>query len=328
MTASTPGPGRSVRCSDTARERCDPLVGTAAPARRWFLIEHPGPWRIDAFAGSGIQADIQQRIVDAARAGGARILLIRRPGRRVQQSSRAWAVISHDGPSHWGSWEADGDLLAAIEPLSAPAQSAPAQSAPVPSFEPPDSRADDPSNQALLICAHGVHDACCAIRGRPVAAALADRWPAATWECSHVGGDRFAANLVVVPDGIYYGGLDPDTAVDVVAEHLAGRVSARHLRGVSTAIPLAQAAIAAVHERYGPAGPRDVGVDGILPGDDGHWLVQLRAAAPLPMSLVATLAVGQRPAAKLTCRAQMDSAVNQFDLVDLVVTQHESSEQA
>ena len=45
----------------------------------------------------------------------------------------------------------------------------------------------------LLVCTHGVHDTCCAVRGRPVAAALARRWPEATWECSHVGGDRFAA---------------------------------------------------------------------------------------------------------------------------------------
>ena len=65
----------------------------------------------------------------------------------------------------------------------------------------------------LLVCTHGVHDTCCALRGRPVAAALAARWPGQVWECSHVGGDRFAPNVVVLPDGFYYGNLDPETAV-------------------------------------------------------------------------------------------------------------------
>lgn len=287
------------------------MAGTAAPARRWFLIEHPGPWRVDAFAGSGIRSDIQQRIADAARAGSARILLVRRPGRRVLKSSRAWAILSHDGSSRWGEWKADDDLLAAVDPLSAPQ----------PTIDSPatGAAAANPRDQVLLVCAHGVHDACCAIRGRPVAAALAVHWPETTWECSHVGGDRFAANLVVIPDGVYYGGLDPESAVEVVAEHLAGRVSAPYLRGVSTDIPLAQAAIAAVHARFGPAGARDVTVASIRRAGDGNWLVQLRAAAPLPASLIATLAVGRRPAAKLTCRAQLDWAAHEFDLLDLVV---------
>jgi hypothetical protein len=47
-----------------------------------------------------------------------------------------------------------------------------------------------------LVCTHGRHDACCAVRGRPVAAALAAAYPERTWECSHIGGDRFAANVV------------------------------------------------------------------------------------------------------------------------------------
>ena len=78
----------------------------------------------------------------------------------------------------------------------------------------------------LLVCTHGIHDTCCALRGRPVAAALAEHWPDAVWECSHVGGDRFAPNVVVLPDGYYYGQLDPESAVAAVRSHLAGTVDA------------------------------------------------------------------------------------------------------
>ena len=51
------------------------------------------------------------------------------------------------------------------------------------------------------VCTHGRHDACCAERGRPVAAALTASHPDETWEISHMGGDRFAANMVVLPGG-------------------------------------------------------------------------------------------------------------------------------
>ena len=60
-------------------------------------------------------------------------------------------------------------------------------------------------SRCCCVCTHGRHDACCAERGRPVAAALAAAHPEQTWEVSHIGGDRFAANVLVLPDGLYYG---------------------------------------------------------------------------------------------------------------------------
>ena len=84
------------------------------------------------------------------------------------------------------------------------------------------------------VCTHGRHDACCAERGRPVAAALTASHPAETWEISHMGGDRFAANMVVLPEGLYYGRMDPGTASQVAALHEKGRVDLTRLRGRSS----------------------------------------------------------------------------------------------
>jgi Sucrase/ferredoxin-like len=84
------------------------------------------------------------------------------------------------------------------------------------------------------VCTHGRHDACCAERGRPVAAALTASRPAETWEISHMGGDRFAANMVVLPEGLYYGRMDPGTASQVAALHEQGRVDLVRLRGRSS----------------------------------------------------------------------------------------------
>ena len=54
--------------------------------------------------------------------------------------------------------------------------------------------------------------------------------PADVWECSHLGGDRFAANALVLPHGFYYGQVPGDGA-DLVAAHSRGQVALPWLRG-------------------------------------------------------------------------------------------------
>ena len=45
-----------MRCADAADAAGDAREGTAPPAERWFLLEHPGPWGRVAFAQSGLDA--------------------------------------------------------------------------------------------------------------------------------------------------------------------------------------------------------------------------------------------------------------------------------
>lgn len=299
------------RCSDSARERVDPMVGTASPSRRWLLIEHPGPWAVAALDSPGIPA-ARQALQAAVVAGAGRVQLIRRPGRQSSDGPYLWVVLDHDtGRRASGTWRQgpedtpDAGLLEAAQALAA---TAPAPGA----GQPP----DDP---LLLVCAHGRHDVCCAVRGRPVAAALAQRWPDLTWECSHVGGDRFAANLVVVPDGVYYGQLDAVSAVDVVAAHLAGRVDVEHLRGFTTVPAAAQAAMTEAHRRWGPAGPRGFVPTSVTPTDDGRWNVELAGGAGLPHTVTATVARSLLAPARLTCRATHEASPVAFDVTDLQV---------
>ena len=49
-----------------------------------------------------------------------------------------------------------------------------------------------------------------------------------------MGGDRFAANMVVLPEGLYYGRMDPGSASEVAWLHEAGRVDIGRLRGRSS----------------------------------------------------------------------------------------------
>lgn len=289
------------RCAVAAGLRSDPLAGSAPPADRWLLVEHPGPWRVDAVAGSGIDTDVLARLTGAAARSRTRILLVRRPGRASAPTARRWLLLAAGRPTVTGRWTDDRDLRAAVAALTAP---------------PPTPAGPAVPSPVVLVCTHGVHDACCAISGRPVAAALAARWPEQVWECSHVGGDRFAPNVVLLPDGFYYGGLDPAGAVATVADHLAGRVPAGPLRGMARYPPAQQAAVVAAFTRYGPL-PAD-GVRVTTARHEGGWgtpdsrtyveLAVRGVTSPVRAEVVAVA----RPAARLTCRAPRDSIATEY----------------
>jgi hypothetical protein len=104
----------------------------------------------------------------------------------------------------------------------------------------------------FLVCTHGKHDRCCARYGRPLYDAVREQVePGWAWQSSHVGGDRFAGNLVVLPDGAYYGRVEPSESWPVIEAALAGRVHLPCYRGSSLNGFAAQAAEIAVREESG-----------------------------------------------------------------------------
>jgi (2Fe-2S) ferredoxin len=151
------------------------------------------------------------------------------------------------------------------------------------------------------VCSHATRDPCCAFRGRPVTAALERVWGDEVWECTHLGGHRFAATLLSLPDGACYGGLDIGDAVKVVRAHRDGAVPARYLRGLTRWKPAQQAAVAWALERYGPA-PIDAVVPGPLERVGEHRVrLELGGDDPVPQSLWVEVETEDLPPAPLTC---------------------------
>jgi hypothetical protein len=160
------------------------------------------------------------------------------------------------------------------------------------------------------VCTHGRHDACCAERGRPVAAALTASHPAQTWEVSHVGGDRFAANMVVLPEGLYYGRMDPGSASQVAFLHEQGRVDIERLRGRSSYPMQVQYAEIALRRHLEEDRldalrlVRRKGPTVVFGRDDGvEWVVTLRRVT--------------RGEAQLTCRAARLNPLPAFEVLSI-----------
>jgi (2Fe-2S) ferredoxin len=294
----------ALRCSFAAELRGDPLTGTASPALGFLLIEAPGPWGRLALTDSRLDPSVGSRVSSRAVAAGLRALLIRRTGRHGPVLRRRYAVVDArpgQESTRWGDFVADDELLDV--PLDGGGEA--------PTYDP-----------IYLVCTHGRHDTCCAMRGRPVAAALAAARPDQTWECSHVGGDRFAANLVVLPHGLYYGRVDADNVIEVVEAHERGEVVPRLLRGRSRWLPAAQAAQQHARERYGDTiDSRRIGAfepAGTIPLGDGRWQVRLRNDPGYLLVTVAATAGSE--SGLLTCHAVHPAHPPAFEVVDVIET--------
>ncbi|CAM5478056.1 hypothetical protein SSPIM334S_01617 [Streptomyces spiroverticillatus] len=291
-------PGRFF-CADAARARGDALAGTAPYGSIWVLVEHHGSWPANGFDGLDLEPVTKARVYAAAAALRARILLIRRHGRRRTDTPPRWAVLrgERDGAhrQHWGTWTRDEDLIQIADALDAPGETG----------HPP----------VLLVCAHGVHDACCAVRGRPVGRALSERWPELVWECTHVGGDRFAANVLVAPDGVYYGNLDADAALTTVEAHLADRIHPAHLRGYTDLTPAQQAAVSAVLHRAGPAGRHAYAVEKtVRDREHDRWSVRVAGLAPGLSTYEVEVRSHRSPPLRLTCNGHARSTALTYEV--------------
>lgn len=244
-------------CADFARDNDEPLAATASRIDHWFLIEYRGLWAREALPGSGLSDQVKRHLreqVGSERHG--RLLFIRRPDRRRHPTFLAFAATSRPGETRVvrTAFEAYDDLRQ-IDLLSG-------------------SPVDHP---LFLACTHGKHDPCCARYGRPLYEALRDELdPEWAWQVSHIGGDRFAGNLVCLPEGIYYGRVDREVAGAVLDEHFAGRIDLEHYRGRSIYTFAVQAAERWAREQLGL-----LGIDGLalesVEWDDSASLVSFRA---------------------------------------------------
>jgi (2Fe-2S) ferredoxin len=100
----------------------------------------------------------------------------------------------------------------------------------------------------VFVCVHGRRDERCGCWGPPVVEALRAACAAEGVEVpvratSHVGGHKYAGNVIVYPEGVWYGYVRPEDAGRIVREHLAhGRLVPDLLRGRMEARPLGSSA--------------------------------------------------------------------------------------
>lgn len=292
--------GADFRCSGASLLRDEPIAGTASNVRAFLLVEHTGAWGVNALRDARLPHGLGNHLLLSSHAAGVRVLLARRPDRSGTDDVRVFAAYA-DPVAPWLESAAFTDIHEVLDL---------------------DLRTlgrgrslglDRAEGSIFGVCTHGRHDACCAERGRPVAAALESAHPEETWEVTHIGGDRFSANMVVLPHGLYYGRLDQVSALGVAGAHLAGQLDLDHLRGRSGLRMPAQAAEIGLRRRLEETRIDAVRHLGSRREDD---VTTARFAVGGTTYVVR---VRSRPGAseRLTCQALRDNPVPVHDVLDV-----------
>ena len=285
------------RCSLRSRESDESLSGTASTIRRWLLIEHDGPWGRDGLRDARLPDGLGDGLHALARRFGGRVLLIRRPDRPSGVGSGAKRCFAVDTREAWvGTATVDRIEDAAV-------------------LDPRD-RATfaDVSDPLFVVCTHGRRDPCCAERGRPLARALAAAAPGAAWESTHVGGDRFAGNLVAFPHGLYFGRVEPEEAADIARDYGDERITRLdRYRGRSCDPFVVQTAERAVRERTGADRIDDVTPEHVERRED---LAEVRFATPEGPVAVRLSRAASHPM-RLTCHAEHEESLPRWTVLEV-----------
>jgi hypothetical protein len=211
------------RCAAESSDRRETQSGTASTVRSFLLVENNGPWGVDAMREARLPDRFLRELGARCAAAGVRPLLVRRHRRLRRHEGQPVRVFASfaDAREPWlESGEVDSvDEILALD-LEALGRGGSAG-------------LDRVAGPLVCVCTHGRHDVCCAERGRPVAAALSRTHPGETWEVSHIGGDRFAANLLVLPHGLYFGRVEAASAARLVDDLCSGHLDLDLLRGRS-----------------------------------------------------------------------------------------------
>ena len=87
------------------------------------------------------------------------------------------------------------------------------------------------SEPIFLICTNEQHDPCCGKLGLELFQSQDNTNN--IWQCSHLGGDRFAGNVVVLPQGNYYRRVGPESFSQIVKAENNNLIAIDHFAGLS-----------------------------------------------------------------------------------------------
>jgi hypothetical protein len=262
------------------------------------MVEQPGPWGHDALLEGGLPDEVGAALKQRGDGLGVRVLLIRRRDRPNPASRRCFAAFTGRQEQRLATFEVDDPrelLTLDLDSLVERRWKGFGRRIPGPLF---------------LICTHGKRDPCCSRYGGPPARALAARTD--VWECTHVGGDRFAGNLVCFPHGLYFGRVDGRSAAGVADAYARGSLVLEHYRGRSSYPRAVQAAEHELRTMRGLSDVDDLVLEQHTRETGGQHRVVFRISGGERLTVV--VRESRQEPRLLTCKAEHPHAPRSFVL--------------
>jgi hypothetical protein len=264
-------------CSELSRLSGESSAGTASTGAVWLLLEYPHGWGRRAYEESALAEGVKRFLDDSmARIKHSRLLFIKTDRGRTDPRMNLFVVRCRERSPFAVRLRLEKyeDVLA--YDLAAVASGR-------------DPQGGETSDRPLfLVCTHGRRDKCCAKFGVPLYNSLREFAGDSVWQSSHVGGDRFAGNLVCFPHGLFYAHATPESGRRVAADYRAGRVALEEFRGRACYSHFIQAAESFVRAETGLAGVEALSFVSAEPADADTWRVRFaeRGARRLHEALV------------------------------------------
>ncbi len=276
-------------CAEVSARAEEPLAATASFLQHWILVEYRGLWDRRPLQGSLLSELVKLHLeAQLAALPRSRLLFIRRPERRRHPTLACFYGVSSEREPRFFELELETyddlpgfDLAAALQGGRQVGR-----------------MLDEP---IFLVCTHGKRDRCCARYGRPLYDELRGRCGDLVWQSTHVGGDRFAGNLVVFPEGLYFGRVGRADVEPIVGDYRGGRVFLDRFRGRSSYPFPVQAAERVVRLETGLLGLDDLRLVS-RERDGDRWRVRFSAGGGAELHEVDVVAEHGSPA-HLTCDA-------------------------
>ena len=209
-------------CSVRSKEASEETFGTASTGDAWLLLEYARPWGAKAFRESTLPKAVKVYLSGLLKSvPRSRVLLIKQT-RTIKGPLTLFVARSRESSSSILKYEfLEYEQLLDLDLASALAGGSPSGTTPW-------------EESLFLVCTHGKRDKCCAKFGIPIYKTIQTQvGESSVWQCSHVGGDRFAANVICFPDGIFYGHVTEETAKLIVKEYDERRIVLTNFRGRS-----------------------------------------------------------------------------------------------
>jgi hypothetical protein len=285
-----PGVANRAFCATVSTASHESLTATASRIDNWIVLEYRALWDRDVLGACRFTPELKAHLREQLHAlAPARLLFVKKPERRAYGRRHVYFGSSKAGEERFFQLEVDHqeDLLGFDFAGALGGDGLPGM--PV----------DHP---LLVVCTHGKRDRCCAKNGQPLYDALRHETESGwVWQSTHVGGDRFAGNVVMLPQGLYYGRVEPGDVPGLLEAHSSGRIDMEHYRGRAAHSFPVQAAEHAIRESDGLVGIDDLELVGVDADDDG-WRVRFRTrdAAVIEADVVSELS--EEPV-YLTCGA-------------------------
>lgn len=202
------------RCAEIYAAEGHPLAGSAVEVDRWLLIEVRETWEAKAPVDNGLSPQVNKWLEKTLLDGSEKGIRVR--PQFIRRRSKATDglhvfVASIDGLCEF---EIDShEDLCSVDVF--------------------DLSLDSNAQDCYFVCTHARRDMCCSRLGIPVWQALEDRFPGRTWQTSHLGGHRFAANVLILPSGLVLGQVRIENLDSILNRLSSDEIPYEHLRGRS-----------------------------------------------------------------------------------------------